>query len=158
MSPEQALKAFATQPGKQQFHQNPQFTQPTHNTLLASPMNDMSPLLSHTNIAGGGIVSSPQPGHYPSPMSSQTSQTGATGPTTPLMSNRQAPSSAPQKVVHSNKRRRGSAVASIPMKEEDEDALNPPAKLPKQSPRIGIGGRGAGGPGGPSGKRIRNDA
>jgi len=89
-------------------------------------------------------------------MSSQTSQTGANGPnTTPLMQNRQAPSSAPTKVPQSNKRRRGSAVASAVMKEEEDEQLPTaaPAKHPKQSPRVGMTGRG----GGPPGKRLRSD-
>jgi len=49
-------------------------------------------------------------------------------------------------------------VASMSVKEEDEEAAmgNPPPKVPKQSPRIGVG-RG-GGPGGPAGKRVRGDS
>jgi hypothetical protein len=110
-------------------------------------------MLSHANLPQG-MASSPQPHHYPSPMSSQTSQTGATGPnTTPLMSNRSVPSSAPQKVAQPTKRRRGSAVTNLTMK-EDEDALVA-GKVPKQSPRMSISGRG---PGGPPGKRMRNDS
>jgi hypothetical protein len=117
----------------------------------------MSPQLSQTTIPVQAMTSSPQMHHYPSPSSSQTSQTGVPAPnTTPLMANRQAPSSAPSKAAQTNKRRRGSAVANMSMKDEDEDSLGAPAKIPKQSPRMGIG-RG-GGPGGPSGKRIRSDS
>lgn len=164
VSPQQALQAFSTnhQPGKQiqqQFHSNQQgnFIHPSQASQLASPMNDMSPLTSHTNLPVQGITNSPQPHQYPSPMSSQTSQTGATGPnTTPLISHRQAPSSAAPKLPQGNKRRRGSAVQTMTMKEEDEEPMgNPTAKHPKQSPRTGTG-RG-GGPGGPPGKRLRSD-
>jgi hypothetical protein len=85
-------------------------------------------------------------------MSSQTSQTGASGPnTTPLMSHRAAPSSVP-KPPQSNKRRRGSAVQTMSMKEEEEEMAS---KHPKQSPRIGTGRGGA--PSGPPGKRLRSD-
>jgi len=115
---------------------------------------EMSPLITHAAVPGG-VIGSPQP-HYPSPMSSQTSQTGANGPnTTPLMQNRQAPSSAPSKVQsQGNKRRRGSAVATMVMKEEEEETLVNTTKHPKQSPRVGMGG---GRGGGPPGKRLRSD-
>jgi hypothetical protein len=141
MSPEQALKSFTTQPEKQQFHRKkPQSTQSAHNTLLPSPMNDMSPLLSHTNIPGGDIVSSPQPHRYPSPMSSQTFAKGGTGPnTTLLISNQRVPSSAPQKSIYTKKRRRESPVASIPIKEDHDDVLYRPPKLPKQISPTRIG-------------------
>jgi hypothetical protein len=159
LSPRHALQAYTMNQGKP-FQQpiNGGFTHPSQTNHLGSPMNEMSPLLGHANIPGQAMTSSPQPHHYSSPMSSQTSQTGISGPnTTPLMANRQGPSSAPSKVPQNNKRRRGSAVANMPMKEEDEEALgNPPAKLPKQSPRMGVPGRG-GGPGGQPGKRIRSD-
>ena len=57
-----------------------------------------------------------------------------------------------------NKRRRGSTVPNLAMKDEDEDSIsNPTPKHPKQSPRIGPGGRGGGPTGGPS-KRIRSDS
>ena len=144
-------------PGKQ-FQQPNTFPYPSQQ--LASPMNEMSPMVPHATVPVAGLTSSPQPHHYPSPMSSQTSQTGASGAnTTPLLSNRQAPSSAPSKMPQTSKRRRASAVGNMTMKEEDEEAISnpPPTKHPKQSPRMGIGGRG-GGPGGPPGKRIRGDS
>lgn len=135
------------------------FPFPSQSNQLASPMNEMSPMAPHATVPVPGLTNSPQPPHqYPSPMSSQTSQTGASGAhtTTPQLSNRQAPSSAPSKIQQTNKRRRASAAANMTMKEEDEEAIGnpPPTKHPKQSPRIGIGGRG----GGPHGKRIRGDS
>src|SRR5208283_4645241 len=116
------------------FQYNPQSTQ------LASPMNEISPMPGHATIPVTGLTNSPQPHHYTSPMSSQTSQTGVSGPsTTTSLPNRQAQSSAPQKVPASNKRRRGSTVVNSTMKEEDEETIgNPPTKPPKQSPRMSM--------------------
>lgn len=151
-SPQQALQAYPQHQNKPPQQVNA-FAHPSQSPM----MNEMSPAIAHAAIPG--VVGSPQP-HYPSPMSSQTSQTGANGPsTTPLMQNRQAPSSAPPKgPAQSNKRRRGSAVANMVMKEEDEEPVANPTKHPKQSPRVGMGGGGrGGGPGGPPGKRLRGD-
>jgi len=105
-----------------------------------------------------GHPNSPQP-QYPSPMSSQASQTGQTGQsTTPLLPNRPLPSSAPSKISQTSKRRRASAVANMAMKEEAEDNVpSQTQKPPKQSPRIGMAGRG-GAHGVPPGKRLRGDS
>ena len=147
----QALQAYPLSHPSKQFQNPNTFVHPSQVAQMGSPRKDMSPLAGHASLPIAGITSSPQP-HYPSPMSSQTSQTGAPGPnTTPLMSHRQAPSSAP-KAAQGNKRRRGSAVQNMSMKEEDEDLGS---KHPKQSPRIGAGRGGA--PGGPPGKRLRSD-
>jgi hypothetical protein len=153
VSPLQALQAYTMYNPNKQFQHSNTFMHPSQISQMASPLNDMSPLAGHASLPIPGITSSPQPHHYPSPMSSQTSQTGASGPnTTPLMSHRAAPSSAP-KAPASNKRRRGSAVQNMSMKEEDEDQL--PTKHPKQSPRTASGRGGA--PSGPPGKRLRSD-
>lgn len=155
ISPQHALKMYPSHHGKV-FQQQPNaFPYPPQPPQLTSPMNEMSPMVTHATMPG--LTNSPQP-HYPSPMSSQTSQTGQTGPnTTPLLANRQPPSSAPAK-TNQNKRRRGSNVANMAMKEEDEDGVpSQAARPPKQSPRIGVGGRG-GAPGGPPGKRLRGES
>jgi|SRR5947207_366903 len=161
-SPQRALQLYPmNHPGKQ-FQQQPNtFTHPPQSNQLASPRNEMSPMAPNATVPVPGLTGSPQPlPHYSSPMSSQTSQTGASGPnTTPLLSNRQAPSSAPTKMSQPNKRRRASTAVNMTTKDEDEETIGnpPPPKHPKQSPRIGIGGRG-GGPGGPPGKRMRGDS
>jgi hypothetical protein len=152
--PQQALQMYPmSQPGK---FQQPVF--PPQANQLASPMNESSPSAPHAIVPGPGITNSPQAPQYSSPMSSQASQTGATGQnTTPLLTNRQPPSSTPSKMSQGNKRRRGSTVASMAVKEEEEEAVNnPPVKHPKQSPRIGIGRGGAAA--GPGGKRLRGES
>jgi hypothetical protein len=155
ISPQHALEMYPMSQPARVFQQPNAFQYPPQQPQLVSPMNEMSPMMAHAAMPG--LTNSPQP-HYPSPMSSQTSQTGQTGPnTTPLLANRQPPSSAPAKANQTNKRRRGSAVANMSMKEEDEESVpSQPQKPPKQSPRIGMAGRG-GGPGGPPGKRLRGD-
>jgi len=157
MSPRDALLKYTSTGPKAQFQQMPKTL--IYQQQVATPMNEMSPMAANAVLPQvAGVASSPQPPHYPSPMSSQTSQQGASGPsTTPLLANRQVPGPTTPKIPQTNKRRRGSAVPNTPLKEEDEDPMNnPPQKVPKPSPRMSISRGGA--PNGPAGKRIRGES
>jgi hypothetical protein len=153
-TPTSALQAYPLQSAHLPVpRQQPPPQQFMHATQTSPMLNEISPLVNHSSLPGP--TSSPQPGHYPSPNSSQTSQTGAPGPpvtTTPLMGARSLPqNAAPQTKTPAQtaKRRRGSTAVT---NKDDDDAV-PQPKMGNKSGRIGVTGARGNAPG----KRLRSD-